>query len=495
MFTSLTRRLLPLTLISSITLLTACDSGGGNDTPSISGTGLPVVAENTTFVAQYSVTDDSNSITYSLSGADQQLFVIDQSGNVEFITAPDFENGDTGPYELTITATDNEQASASITITINVGDVKDTPSKAVVQTIAPDFSSSQVTYLDVQAQTVTDGFYSKDRSDYTISIYQDNLYHIGRSGIDTISKYNTATPSNEIWMYSTQDDLDSTSRNPYTLVSLNETKAYLIRYASDKVWIVNPQASTSDDFKIGELDLSSYVPTGNTNGTPRPSAGVIADGKLFITMQRLDDGWASSNNVYVAVFDTTTDTEIETNSDDSDSVKGIPLNGLNPLENSIVSFEDTVYVTTRNSYSAANVSDNKSLIEAINVNDYSLNTVLSAADITDNTNKFIKASVIISDEIGYFYANQSTSTPPYSIDTLYQFNPTTGDITISNVANTNTGTTAIGFIGVDTADFLWVSIIEDSMPGVEIIDTRNNEKVGQRLTTFLNPGVIGFIEE
>ncbi len=52
--------------------------------------------------------------------------------------------------------------------------------------------------------------------------------------------------------------------DPYALVSLSETKAYLLRYGSDKVWVVNPQAENSEDFKIGELDLSGYIPEDNT---------------------------------------------------------------------------------------------------------------------------------------------------------------------------------------------------------------------------------------
>jgi hypothetical protein len=363
-------------------------------------------------------------------------------------------------------------------------------SQAVVQTVAPDFSTSQVAYLNVQTQQVADGFYVKDKSDYSISTYQDELFHIGRRSIDTISKFNMINPDSEIWSFSTQDNLDSTSRNPYVLISLNKTKAYLIRYASDKVWIVNPQATVAEDFKIGELDLSAYTPTGNTNGTSRPAAGIINNGKLFIAMQRWNDDFSVINTTYVAAFDTSTDLEIETNSDTEDGLKGIPLAGFNPLENSISAYENNLYVTTKNSYLSTDIA--LSLIEEINADDYSVRKVLGADDIVDNIAEFIVGSAIVSATQGYFFANETFFGPYREESTLYQFNPTTGEISTDSIIDI--GANGISFIGVNNDGLLWVSVVEDANPGVEVIDTRTNEKVDERLPTLLNPGVIRFIQ-
>ena len=490
MLTLFKKSAVTLGLISTLSILGGCSSDS-NEAPQLSGSLSVTVAENTIEVSQYTATDDATGLTFAITGTDQQLFAINNSGAVEFINAPDFDNGDTGPYNITITVTDAQGLTSSIDVTVNVGDVLDTPSPALVQTLAADFSSSQVAYLDYAAQTVDDGFYAKTQSDYTISVYQNEVFHIGRFFIDTISKYNVQDANTEIWSYSTQDDLDSVTRNPYTLVSLSQEKAYLIRYGSDKIWIVNPQATDFDSFKTGEIDLESYVPENNTAGTPRPSAAVINDGKLFVVMQRLDDAFGSTNSVYLAVFDTATDSEIETNADTTDSVMGIPLLGLNPLEHSVRAFEDNVYITTRNSFSAVNVD--QSLIEQVNANDYSLSTVLSAADITDNNTKYIQSAAIVSSEKGYFFANETFFGPYREESTLYQFNPSNGEI--SDEAVLDIETNSIGFIDIDAAGFLWVSVIEDAAPGVEIIDTETNLPLINRLETQLNPGVIRFIEE
>ena len=484
------KSVLTLGLFSTLSILGGC-GGDNNETPQLSGNLSVTVAENTTTVGQYTATDDSVNLAYSVTGADQQLFAINNAGELEFIAAPDFESGDTGPYSITINVTDIQGLTDSIDVTVNVGDELDTPSLALVQTLAADYSSSQVAYLDYAAQTVADGFYAKTQSDYSINVYQNDVYHLGRFFIDTISKYNADDAATEIWSYSTQDNEDSTTRNPYALVSLSKQKAYLIRYGSDKIWIVNPQATDFDNFKIGEINLASYVPDNNTAGTPSPSAAVINDGKLFVVMQRLDDNFGSSNAVYLAVFDTVTDSEIETDADISDSVMGIPLLGLNPLEHSVRSFEDKVYITSRNSFSA--ISVDQSLIEEVDANDFSLSTVLSAADINNNSTKYIQSTAIVSAQQGYFYANETFFGPYREESTLYQFNPSTGEISNETVLDIQTN--SISFIDVDAAGFLWVSVVENAAPGIEIIDTETNLSLINRLGTQLNPSVIRFIEE
>ncbi|AWB65201.1 hypothetical protein C2869_01515 [Saccharobesus litoralis] len=359
------------------------------------------------------------------------------------------------------------------------------PANAVVQTKSPDNSSSEVAFLDPALESVTSSYYVKSKSDYSVQTYMSEVYHIGRWTIDTIGKYDANQPADQVWQFTTQDSGDTESSNPYALVFASAEKAYVIRYGSGKVWIVNPKATTATDFKTGELDLSSYVEN-NSSGTPRPSAATIHGDKLFIAMQRLDDAWAAQT-AYVAVFDVNTDTEIETNADDTDSVKGVPLTGFNPLEDSVTAYGSEVYITSRNSYSSTDISLSK--IEAINVNDYSLREVLSADDIANNISAVIRGSVIVNNNKGYFFTDTGYQKP----NSLYEFSPTTGIISEVNVANT--GTENISYITLDNADFLWVSVANPANPGVEIIDTETNRLYINRLSTVLNPGTVKFIQE
>ncbi|MGK0306152.1 MAG: hypothetical protein ACI8UG_001903, partial [Gammaproteobacteria bacterium] len=188
MLTLFKKSALTLSLISALSVLGGCSSDN-NEAPELSGSLLVTVAENTTVVSQYIATDDGVDLTYTITGTDQQLFAITSTGVVEFINAPDFESDDTGPYNITVTVTDVQGLTDSIDVAVNVGDELDTPSLGLVQTIATDFSSSQVAYLNYATQTVDDGFYAKTQSDYSINVYQTDVYHIGRFFIDTISKY------------------------------------------------------------------------------------------------------------------------------------------------------------------------------------------------------------------------------------------------------------------------------------------------------------------
>jgi hypothetical protein len=496
MLTQFKSTLLPLSLVLGTALLSGCNSDD-NKAPTISGDIQPVVAENTLEVGQYTATDpDNDGITLSLSGNDSELFTLSPAGLLSFNLAPDFEASEGVLYSLTITATDDGkgQLSSSIVVSVAIGDVLEPAALAVVQTDAPDFSISEVVYIDTLAQQVESGYYIKGAfQGYTISSYKQAVFHIGQFFIDTIAKYNTDVPENRdtlVWEYSTQDVGQESTGNPYTLVSLNDNKAYLIRYGSSKVWIVNPQATSSESFKIGELDLSSYDNENNTQGTPNPAAAVINNGKLFIAMQRQDDNFVPGS-AFVAVFDTETDQEIETNSSSEDTVKGIPLVGVNPLQNSLVVYGERVFVTSASNY-YGDLNLSLSRIETINVNDYTLTEVFNASNIENNANNYITSSAIVSDEKGYFYTTEQF--PDFtSISTLYEFNPTTGDITSANV--NDSGTEAINFIDVDASDFLWVSVANPEAPGIDVINTETNTLQFNRLPTLLNPNKIEFIGE
>ena len=102
--------------------------GGGSSTnspPSINNTVLNVsVAENQTSAFTISATDpDGDSLSYSISGTDNSLFNVTNSGVVSFITAPDFENpsdaNSDNVYEIRASVSDGTASvSADFTVTV-----------------------------------------------------------------------------------------------------------------------------------------------------------------------------------------------------------------------------------------------------------------------------------------------------------------------------------------------------------------------------------------
>ena len=102
--------------------------GGGSSTnspPSITNTVFNVsVTENQTSAFTISATDpDGDSLSYSISGTDNNLFNVTNSGVVSFITAPDFENpsdaNSDNVYEIRASVSDGTASvSADFTVTV-----------------------------------------------------------------------------------------------------------------------------------------------------------------------------------------------------------------------------------------------------------------------------------------------------------------------------------------------------------------------------------------
>lgn len=122
-----------------------------NDAPSITSDGAGTtaaksVAENQVAVATVAASDPDtgDTVTYSLSGgADEALFNIDDvSGELSFSRAPDFENptdaDGNGVYDVQVTATDGNSASAAQDIAVTVTDVAEAPPSPPDPDPAPD---------------------------------------------------------------------------------------------------------------------------------------------------------------------------------------------------------------------------------------------------------------------------------------------------------------------------------------------------------------------
>mgnify|MGYP006970167894 CR=1 FL=1 len=80
-------------------------------------------------------------ITLSLTCASSSLITITQAGELCFLTAPDFENGDPGPFPVTFVATEDSKKSLTgeLAVEVSVGYGKDTTSLAFVKTGAPKY--------------------------------------------------------------------------------------------------------------------------------------------------------------------------------------------------------------------------------------------------------------------------------------------------------------------------------------------------------------------
>ncbi len=372
---------------------------------------------------------------------------------------------------------------------------------AIINTVASDYSDSDIELVNIEhgidtgKLTAKSGNYANGLSDYSVAAYGENFYRIGRYGIDTITKYSITNPDTPVYTYSTLDNSEDPTSNPYQLVFLSETKAYLIRYNSPFIWIVNPSAATENDFKIDEIDMSDYnePSTGSADGSPEISDGVIVDGKLFLTLQRQDNFTIVNSNAYVVVIDTATDTEIDTdNLDAPTELFGIQLQTNNP-ERITYQADAGLYVQSVGAYESWDGSipaDYKGGIEKVFLDDYSTDLIVDDGDALSHPYGQIAGLVIVSDTLGYFIGYAG-----WGDNSLHEFNPSTGQVYWRNVAGLGDDAYPddIPSINLGPQNSLWVSLADLANPRVLVIDTANNEIIDEVETQF-NPAGVVFAE-
>lgn len=348
----------------------------------------------------------------------------------------------------------------------------------VIATASSDFQSGAVELVDLNATDLTaTGGYFETLSDIAVVGGEQNYYRLGRFSIDTIQKVEIENPGVEQWQYSALQAGESGSANPKDLVIASPTKAYLLRYGKAEALIVDPSATNEADFVTGTLDLSAYAPA---NGPlPRMTQGLIVSGKLFIAMQRLDENFKPVNDGYVAVFDTATDTEIDTNPG-AEGLNGIPLIGRNPNE---ILYQPGIGIMVQSDGQYGGFGGPRELtggIDVISLADYS---VTQLVDDTEQTEQ-ITGLAVASDTQAYFISYAG-----FGNTSIISFNPSAPS-TLEAVASLSGGDYRALAISPDNN--LWVADASASMPGVRVVETAGNAEIDFIMTTLL-PIDIAFV--
>ena len=345
----------------------------------------------------------------------------------------------------------------------------------VIATVASDFGSGNVELVDLSKSDLvaSGGYFSDLPSDIAVIGEERHYYLLERKNIDRVRKIDVENPGNDVWDYSAVVSGDQDSANPYDLVVASDTKAYLLRYGSSKALIVDPSATRQGDFVKGELDLSAYTPANAT--VPRMARGLIVDGRLFIAMQRLGDDFSVSNDSYVAVFDTATDSEIETGQG-ADGLKGIPLLGRNP-GTMIFHPQLGIVVQSVGQYFPQEFTGG---IDAIDPETF---TVRQLVDDTAATGQ-ISGVAIASETQGYFigYAGWKDTS-------IVAFDPSAA--TVGETVNQLSGGD-FRAIDVSPAGNLWIADANASNPGVRVIDPADNNQI-DFIGTELLPNGLAFV--
>ncbi|MBI1797683.1 MAG: hypothetical protein HY076_04455 [Candidatus Eisenbacteria bacterium] len=182
--------------------------------------------------------------------------------------------------------------------------------------ITTDFSTGGLSAIDVDTRAVSANV-AAVHSDAMLRLYGGLIYVVNRFGQDNVQVIDPARGYTTVRQFSTGN-----GTNPQDIAFASASKAYISRYASTDLLIVDPSTGTN----IGTISLAAFA---DADGLPEMARMAIVGPYLFIACQRLTN-FVASNPSMVVVVDIRGDRVVDTNPL-VPGVQAITLAGRNPF--------------------------------------------------------------------------------------------------------------------------------------------------------------------
>ena len=308
-----------------------------NDKPVISTQGAISVNEAVSAITTIAAQDvDGDSLTYAVSGTDQDLFAIDASGNLSFVTAPDFESPSDSDadniYNITISVSDGLEAT-DLEIAITVLNTAEESNAPVFTLVSVEPQTVDVTDL---SKSVVIKLRVKDESDVVLTTWNAWL---SLSGSPDIPDTQFQTGVANAWVLESGDARDgvyvATIEVPAGSIAgaydiqggfwedvHGNTDSYWSRFAGgETVTIVNAPAPVGNTAPTLTL-VSSYLVLENSTDVLTVSASDADGDTLTYSLSGDDASLLSISTSGVITFNTAPDYESPTdsNSDNTYSI-------------------------------------------------------------------------------------------------------------------------------------------------------------------------------
>ena len=366
---------------------------------------------------------------------------------------------------------DNDSNSA---LTIECSDC------AVITTVAADFGSSAIDFAETShPYALQTGFATQDLSDVRATSYGDHFYRIGRYQQDNISKWSFDNAGAPVWEFSV-----GSFANPYDVIFVSDSKAYLLLWGENKIWIIDPSVSGNTEeanFKTGEIDLSAY----NLGTGSNAAAAILDNGYLYVLLEGFDSDYAPQTSHLVKI-DTMTDEEVDVNG--ALTGKGYALNVKNAGD--IELFNDTIYVSGKGRYASASSGrpdpELTGGIEKVDISGDTFTSTLLVDDNHANVNAQITGFEIASATTGYL-----TRYNDWQNNDIIKFNPATGDVEAQPLDGY--AAADIRVLQIDSNNQLWVGIGSATEPRIDILSTVDDSLSGT-ISLTRNPAAIEFAD-
>jgi DNA-binding beta-propeller fold protein YncE len=215
-------------------------------------------------------------------------------------------------------------AAASLVMTGCEEDTVAPPAKgstafAFVTTTDFQTGSSSVIWRD--GKYTTDQSIASVHSDAVARYFGGLIYVVNRFGGDNIQVLDPSNSFGAVRQFSVGNGSD-----PHDILVIDETKAYVTRYNSTELWIINP----STGVHTATIDLSSLA---DGDGTPEMDRLLRIGDRVFVSIQRLDRNtqlWDPVGESYVGVVDVVADTLVDADATTA-GIQPIVAIGFNPF--------------------------------------------------------------------------------------------------------------------------------------------------------------------
>ena len=245
--------------------------------------------------------------------------------------------------------------------------------------ITTDFSTGSTAFLAANA-TEAEVNLLGIHSDAVGHYHDGRVYIVNRLGQDNILVLDAMDLRTPLTQFSVGN-----GANPHDIEIVAPDKAYVTRYDTASLLIVNPQ----DGAELGEIDLSAFA---DADGLPEVAQIVRVGNRLYLSCQRLDrnGGWGPADVSYLIVVDLATDALVDVDLD-AEGVQGIALSAANPNSMAVVGEQIAVGVV-------AGFGDRAGGVEIVDTaTNRSLGLVVSEEDLGGD----ITSMVLVDQNRGY----------------------------------------------------------------------------------------------
>lgn len=166
--------------------------------------------------------------------------------------------------------------------------------------VTTDFGSGGLSVVNLGDRSVAKDLEAV-HSDATLRWYEGKIYVINRFGQDNVQVIDPSAGYATVLQFSTGN-----GSNPQDIAFASPTKAYVSRYGSASLLVVNPQTGVAAGPAISLAEFA------DGDGIPEMARMIRVGRHLFVALQRLA-GFTPTDSSLIAVIDTQADTVVDVN--------------------------------------------------------------------------------------------------------------------------------------------------------------------------------------